>query len=433
MRRKRLLITLLLAASASFLWAVAPALSTQRYVPAGDDFTQALPQARQLAAPARGAERKAHLHGYGAEGRVAYRTPPMTAPHRFDFVGVEGEMHALEFRARSAGEPWSDWVETDNGDPVYTGGAEQVQVRSRGVAIEGRLHYINVSGDATKASGVLTALRSTVNSAVISVLDAPDATAASPRPAFIKRREWGANRKRGGCRPRTDPERGKVKAGVIHHTVSTNTYTEAQAPSIVLGICRYHRNSNGWNDIGYNALVDRFGNIYEGRAGGLARPIVGAQVEGFNSQTAGVAMIADHQVKRATPAEIAGIVDYLSWRLGKVGVDAVGRTRLLSAGGSSNRTPAGKRIRVPEVLGHRDLGFTECPGDAFYIRIGAVRRLIQERIARSGGEDPVDPDIPPSGGGQDPGRKGSKGKGKGAKKGGGRGGRGGSGGSSPRR
>jgi hypothetical protein len=394
---KNILLLALGLLGAGFLWAVAPALSTQPYVPAGHDFTQPVPEVRQVAdvSPALAREIEGEDHGYGLEGPVVYRTAPLTAPHRFDFVGVEGEMGALEFRARESGAPWSDWVEAAHGDPVYTGGTEEVQIRSRGTEIEGELHYVNVSGDKTAAEDLLTSMRSTVNDAVISAFDPAEAQAAIGKPDFVSRSEWGANRKNGGCHPRKDPDYGKVKAGVIHHTVSTNDYSEAQAPSVVLGICRYHRNSNGWNDIGYNALVDRFGNLYEGRGGGLARPVVGAHVEGFNSQTAGIAAIADHRGKKPTRTEKRAIVEYLAWKLGKAGIDAEGSTRMRSDGGSSNRYPAGKRVKVKEVLSHSDLGFTECAGTKLREQVPAIRRKIQDRIAASGGGDG-------GGGGDDP-------------------------------
>jgi N-acetylmuramoyl-L-alanine amidase-like protein len=414
---RRLITALLTVIAASFVWAVAPALSTTPYIPGGDDFSQRLPAIRTVGHPtARDAERG---RGYGADGPVLYRSEPVVAPHRFDLVGVAGEMHALEFRARSAGEPWSHWVETDNGDPVYTGGAEEVQVRSRDVPIKGKLHYVNVSGDETTASGLLTSLRKTVNSAVIDTLGTPLASASSTKPHFISRAEWGANQKNGGCTPRVKPEYGKVKAGVIHHTVSTNTYTEAEAPSIVLGICRYHRNGNGWNDIGYNALVDRFGNLYEGRAGGLSRPVIGAQAEGFNSQTTGIATIADHRIKPPTKGEMDGIERYLSWKLSINGLDGTGTTSLLSAGGDSNRTPEGQRVRTKLVIGHSDLGFTECPGEALRTKLPQIRHEIQAQIAQDGTTSP--PTEPPPRG--DKGGKGGKGHG---------GGGGGSGGSPAR-
>ena len=106
--------------------------------------------------------------------------------------------------------------------------------------------------------------------------------------------------------PRAGREYGEVKAVHVHHTVSLNDYTPAEAPQIVLAICRYHRNSNGWNDIGYNALVDKYGTIYEGRAGGLDQAIVGAQAQGFNSQTAGVANIGDYTSVAASQEALRG-------------------------------------------------------------------------------------------------------------------------------
>ena len=132
-----------------------------------------------------------------------------------------------------------------------------------------------------------------------------------------------------------------MKAVHVHHTVSLNDYTPEEAPQIVLAICRYHRNSNGWNDIGYNALVDKYGTLYEGRAGGLDQAVVGAQAQGFNSQTAGIANIGDNTSVGASQEALDATATYIRWKLGVHGQPLSGPVTLTSAGGSASRYPAG--------------------------------------------------------------------------------------------
>jgi hypothetical protein len=195
---------------------------------------------------------------------------------------------------------------------------------------------------------------------------------ATPFP-YVSREDWGAS----SCVPREAPSYGSVKAVQVHHTVSLNDYTPEEAPQIVLAICRYHRNSNGWNDIGYNALVDKYGTIYEGRAGGLDQAVIGAHAQGFNSQTAGIANIGDYTSVGASQEALTATATYIRWKLGVHGEPLSGPVTLTSAGGPASRYPAGTRVTLERVSGHRDTGKTACPGDALYDQLDEIRAMVE--------------------------------------------------------
>ena len=106
------------------------------------------------------------------------------------------------------------------------------------------------------------------------------ATAATARPAIVSRKGWGAVE---SLRRATPDYSSTVKAAVIHHTVQTNRYAPSESAALVRADYLYHVRSRGWNDIGYNFLVDRYGRVFEGRYGGITRAVLGAHAGGFNT------------------------------------------------------------------------------------------------------------------------------------------------------
>lgn len=361
------------------LWVAAPALSTSPYLPPATDFEQPLPEVRSL----KGAKRVSTANPRPGEGPVTHRSGVLDAPKRFDLVGLAAERRPVELRARAEDGGWTEWVEVAGGDPLYTGTADEVQLRTRGWRPRGTLHYVNVTGTATPVESALSEVRGALSSAVISVAArlTPDATAAVSKPPFISRREWGANRDQGGCEPRTTPAYGKVKAAAVHHTVTANSYTRSEAKGIVLAICRYHRNANGWNDIGYNALVDRFGRLYAGRAGGLDRAVVGAHTLGYNAETAGISAIGNHSTAGATRATLKGYAHYIAWKFEHHGRPPGGRTTLTSQGGDGNRYRRGTKVSVARVFRHGQVNFTACPGDGLEAQMDRIRRYVKRRMS----------------------------------------------------
>ena len=363
------------AALAGAAWIAGPALSLERYAPEPEDFSQTLPAIERLAAAARHEAAHEGEHTGDELEPVRFRSPPIRAPRRFDLVGVAASDDFFEYRVRRDGERWSRWIEVDEGNPLYAGGADWVQVLSRHSRPRGRLHYVNVSGSTTGARRLLTGVRGALNSALLAVAGPAAAQAQggiSPEvtqegdsevididlpPPYVSRSRWGADEE---CAPRTGPVYGEVRAALVHHTVTANDYSAAEAPGIVLGICRFHRNGNSWNDIGYNFLVDRFGKLYEGRAGGVDAAAIGAHASGYNSYTTSISSIGTHTSEAPTATAVESIADHLSWKLSTHGVPAHGQVQI------GSRT-------IERISGHRDVNPTGCPGEGMYARLGTIR------------------------------------------------------------
>ncbi|MFF7895009.1 N-acetylmuramoyl-L-alanine amidase [Streptomyces sp. NPDC007907] len=189
-----------------------------------------------------------------------------------------------------------------------------------------------------------------------------------PRPSIVTRRGWGADE---GLRESGFRYTKKVKAAFVHHTASGNNYACSQVPSLIRSIYRYHVKSMGWRDIGYNFLIDKCGKIYEGRAGGVAKPVLGAHTLGFNSNSMGIAVLGTYGSKKPSKAAVNAIARLSAWKLGLYGMNPKKKTTLKSAG--SNLYSKGTNVRLNVISGHRDGFKTECPGGKLYGKLGSAR------------------------------------------------------------
>ncbi|WP_328944378.1 peptidoglycan recognition protein [Streptomyces sp. NBC_00250] len=199
-----------------------------------------------------------------------------------------------------------------------------------------------------------------------------------PRPKIITRKGWGADeriREKGFVYTKT------IKAAFVHHSATGNNYTCGQAPSVLRSIYRYHVQSSGWRDFGYNFAVDKCGNIYEGRAGGVAKPVLGAHTLGFNTNSMGIAVLGTF-TKSAPPAAVVTAVARLTaWKLGLHGVNPKGAAYLVSGGG--NLYKKGSTVKFNAIAGHRDGFATECPGARLYGKLGTARTSSAKYQGRS--------------------------------------------------
>ncbi|MFQ5446896.1 MAG: N-acetylmuramoyl-L-alanine amidase, partial [Saprospiraceae bacterium] len=189
----------------------------------------------------------------------------------------------------------------------------------------------------------------------------PRSSCSCPQPAYLDRDGWCPS---GDCPPDPTPSPTNVTHLIIHHSATANTASDWAA--VVRSFWDWHVNVNGWNDIGYNWLIDPNGVVYEGRGD----DILGAHFCGKNTGTMGVCVIGTFTDALPAQAALDKLTDLLAWKTCDVGTDPLGSAFHASSG-----------LNLHRISGHRDGCATECPGNAFYPTIPGVRAAVQDHIA----------------------------------------------------
>ena len=224
-----------------------------------------------------------------------------------------------------------------------------------------------------RVRGALNRVRLALVAADRSPLRPQRALAAAPaQPAIVSRAGWGAVESLRRGEPRYAAAAHMV---FVHHTDTPNGYAPDDVPAIIRSIHTYHVRSNGWSDIGYNFLVDAYGRVFEGRAGGIDRPVIGAQTGGFNTGSVGIAVIGDGALAPLTAAARDALTKLIAWRLDVAHADPLGHAAMTSAG--NDRYAAGRTVSFRAVSGHRDGLATECPGALIYSELDGIAAAAQ--------------------------------------------------------
>lgn len=216
-----------------------------------------------------------------------------------------------------------------------------------------------------------------VSTLVLTGLVTGDGFAAgnAPQPNICTRGCWGARA------PGSISYMSALTRAIVHHTAGNefNTTSYEDSKANVRGIQNYHMNTNGWADIGYHFLVDKFGYIFEGRHNSMGALPRGAH-DGVNSNSFGfncMGYFHPNVNNVPTAAMMNSLYDVIAWRM--------------PGGWQPYGTPGGTYgslgLAVGYVDSHRRVKATACPGDHIHnpyigndINSGTIRAEIKKRI-----------------------------------------------------
>jgi hypothetical protein len=183
-----------------------------------------------------------------------------------------------------------------------------------------------------------------------------------PGPPFLQRSDWGAEAPKKPFEPMV-PVRISV-----HHTEGMMAMTKDEAIAEMKAIQSFHKRGRGWNDIAYHFIIDGAGRIWRGRP----ETAVGSHVSARNEGNVGISLMGNFQSpkgQRPTAAQLDSLTKLAIW-LTKTYV-----------------------IPSTNILGHRDQGNTDCPGDRLYAKLPDLRKAVDAALAVA---SPVVPAPPPA-------------------------------------
>ena len=315
------------------------------------------------------------------------RPSPFPASH-FGIRWTGDEEAVVHVRSRNA-EGWTPWrqVGVDHdmtegaGGVVYsslvtTERAERVETR----VVAGDVHDLKVTAfDTRYGPRRLVRAGRSGEGAKASMSDTRVA-----QPGVVSRAQWGADE----SLRKGEPSFAPLSRLVVHHTDTLNGDPDPAAT--VRAIYAYHTQSRGWNDIGYNFLVDEQGRIYEGRysrayASGQVptgedangRGVIGAHSEGANTGSVGVALLGNFTSRTPTGAALESLRSMLAWKADRHDINVTGSSSFTRADGTT--------VALPNLSGHRDVKSTACPGQPFYDMLPTLRQQVATRVAEAHG------------------------------------------------
>ncbi|KDS94539.1 hypothetical protein DHOM_01360 [Dermabacter hominis 1368] len=322
-------------------------------------------------------EKNPELDGTAAKQVAGYITmAAATWPNDTDAPDV------VEFQGQDINTgDWGDWISAElmtdidenATDAVWLGPSSAVNVRAfrDGLDVSDQLtaHLITTS----EAGSDVRLASSGGDTGITHILPAT-VTPGTGAPTFITRKEWNA----GSVKASRLSYATEIKAICIHHTGGSNNYSKAQSPQIVRGMFAYHHDTLGWADLGYNVVVDKYGQIFEGREGGLHRNVAGAHARGFNTGSCGISVMGDYMDIPVPSAALNAVATVAAWKLASTFTQDVYGTETWTV--TTSNVKRSGTFSMPHLFAHRDVNYTDCPGDTYYGQLPKLRSLVQEKL-----------------------------------------------------
>lgn len=320
-----------------------------------------------------------------------YTSPEYRTDFAFNVVGFawQGGEHVMVSMRFSNESDWSEWYSPESTDAIEKDGWHYITeplVADKATRVQYTVESIKplAAAKVVYVSGYEQASLSFKPWDVVRRFFLSAARAAS-NVTILTRADWRADedwRFDSQGEEVWPTEYAQPKKFVIHHTAGNDGGDNPAAT--IRGVYYWHAVTLGWGDIGYNYLVDQQGNMYEGRYGGDG--VIGAHAyrsktcaisrfggpeheADFNEGTIGIAVLGDYESGSTVTSRVKNaLATLIAHEAKKFGIEPAGEGYLADD-------------TYPNIVGHKDLDCTNCPGKNLYKVLATLRPTAQDAFS----------------------------------------------------